>query len=200
MPAPGCAGARAARRRRHHVGARHAAGVARSRDRARSSTSRHPSTNRRSAPLPTTAAACRSCERRWRCTSRSAASGGRGGGYPASLLGTIAFVRQSFLDAQHQQLDAAALRAEQGRCRAARYDAVARRPAAGARAADAGRVRGARWRARSCVRLNMAREFKLDPVITGAREADQVTAGSEGQERARHLQPELPDEIADARA
>ena len=31
--------------------------------------------------------------------------GGRGGGYPASLLGTIAFVRQGFLDAQHQLLE-----------------------------------------------------------------------------------------------
>src|SRR4029450_398593 len=32
--------------------------------------------------------------------------GGRGGGgYPVSLLGSIAFVRQSFLDAQHQQLE-----------------------------------------------------------------------------------------------
>ena len=39
--------------------------------------------------------------------------------------------------------------------------------------------------------LDMAKEFKLDPVITGAREADQVVGGSEGAERARDLQPRL---------
>ena len=43
-----------------------------------------------------------SCGRRWRCTS---AFGGGGvaaaAAYPVSLMGVIAFVRQSFLDAQH---------------------------------------------------------------------------------------------------
>ena len=40
--------------------------------------------------------------------------------------------------------------------------------------------------------LDMAKEFKLDPVITGAREADQVVRRPEGAERAGHLQPQFP--------
>ena len=39
----------------------------------------------------------------------------------------------------------------------------------------------------------MAKEFKLDPIITGAREAEQVVGDLKAAERARDLQPELPD-------
>ena len=42
-------------------------------------------------------------------------NGARGDGYPASLLGVISFVRQSFLDAQHQQSAPSALRAHRNR-------------------------------------------------------------------------------------
>jgi imidazolonepropionase-like amidohydrolase len=104
---------------------------------------------------------------------------GGGGGYPASLMGSIAFVRQAFLDAQHQQL---------ARQRYERVKAGARPlydPALeGLQPALAGRmpVAFAAREAREILRaLRMAREFKLDPVITGAAEADQVTGDLKAQ-------------------
>ena len=101
--------------------------------------------------------------------------GGRGGGYPVSLLGSIAFVRQSFLDAQHQQLEKQ--RYEKMKTGVARptYDPSldAIQPALARALPVAFEADLAREILRS---LNMAKEFKLDPVITGAREADQVVA------------------------
>jgi imidazolonepropionase-like amidohydrolase len=100
------------------------------------------------------------------------ASGGRGG-YPASLMGNIAFVRQHFLDAQHQQLvrqhDE---RAKTGGPRPS-YDPAldALQPALARRIPVAFEADLGREILRS---LNMAKEFNLDPLITGAREADQV--------------------------
>jgi imidazolonepropionase-like amidohydrolase len=99
-----------------------------------------------------------------------------GDGYPASLIGAIAFVRQSFLDAQHHQI---ALQ---------RYERVKAtgvpRPAHDAalealQPALAGRMPVAfeADRAREILRaLDLAQEFKLDPLITSAREADRVAA------------------------
>ncbi len=101
--------------------------------------------------------------------------GGRGGGYPVSLLGSIAFVRQSFLDAQHQQLEKQ--RYEKMKTGVARptYDPSldAIQPALARALPVAFEADLAREILRS---LNMAKYFNLDPVITGAREADQVVA------------------------
>ncbi len=95
-----------------------------------------------------------------------------GGGYPVSLLGMIAFVRQTFLDAQHYQLaraaDAAALTGPRPE-----YDAAleALAPALGRREPvvfEAGLNR-------EIVRaLDMAAALDLDPVIAGGLEADQL--------------------------
>jgi imidazolonepropionase-like amidohydrolase len=97
----------------------------------------------------------------------------QGDAYPASLLGSIAFVRQSFLDAQHQQLTAQRYeRAKTGTSRPV-YDPAldALQPALGGRVPVAFEANEAREIMRA---LAMAAEFKLDPVITGAREADRV--------------------------
>ena len=96
----------------------------------------------------------------------------RGDGYPASLLGVIAFVRQSFLDAQHQQLVARHGQRAKGGPRP-EYDPAleALQPALAGTLPVAFEADRAREISRA---LDMAREFKLDPVITGAREADAV--------------------------
>jgi imidazolonepropionase-like amidohydrolase len=101
--------------------------------------------------------------------------GARGDGYPVSLLGVISFVRQSFLDAQHQQ--SVNQRYERAKTSAGRpgYDRTldALMPVLQGRVPVAFEVDTAREIDRS---LEMAREFKLDPVIYGGREADQVAA------------------------
>jgi imidazolonepropionase-like amidohydrolase len=99
-----------------------------------------------------------------------------GDGYPAALIGAIAFVRQSFLDAQHQQLTAQRYeRVKASGVPRPNYD-----PALDAlQPALAGRVPVAFQadRSREIMRaLDMAQDFKLDPIITGGREADQVAA------------------------
>lgn len=99
----------------------------------------------------------------------------RGDGYPVSLLGAIAFVRQSFLDAQYQH--AVAERYEKTKTGLTRpaYDPSldALQPALEGTLPVAFEAGLAREILRA---LNMAKEFKLDPVITGGREADQVVA------------------------
>jgi imidazolonepropionase-like amidohydrolase len=100
---------------------------------------------------------------------------GGGGGYPQSLMGVIAFVRQSFLDAQHYRLVQQRWeRVKSGEGRP-QYDPAleALQPALDRRLPVAFESGQAREILRS---LKMASEFKLDPVITGAREADQVVA------------------------
>jgi len=100
------------------------------------------------------------------------ASAGRGG-YPGSLMGNIAFVRQHFIDAQHQQL--ARQHYERAKAGGGRpgYDASleALQPALARRMPVAFEADLAREIRRS---LAMAKEFNLDPIITSAREADQV--------------------------
>ena len=88
----------------------------------------------------------------------------RGDGYPVSLLGVIAFVRQSFLDAQSQKSS-----------REPVYDPSldALQPALDGRLPVAFEADLSREILRA---LTMAKEFKLDAVITGGREADQVAA------------------------
>jgi imidazolonepropionase-like amidohydrolase len=99
----------------------------------------------------------------------------RGGAYPVSLLGAIAFVRQSFLDAQHQQLAAARYeRVKTGVPRPQQDPTLdALQPALAGRLPVAFEAGEAREIGRA---LDMAQEFKLDPVITGGREADQMAA------------------------
>ena len=101
-----------------------------------------------------------------------------GNAYPNSLMGVIAFVRQSFLDAQHY-----AVVEKRASATGAMKTATSRplyEPAFEAmQAALAGRqpvaFRG--QSAREILRaLEMAKSFKLDPIITDAREADQVAA------------------------
>ena len=136
--------------------------------------------------------------------------GGRGGGYPVSLLGQIAFVRQSFLDAQHQQLEQQ--RYNRARTGVARpiYD-----PSLDALQPALARVLPVAFEAvlaREILRaLNMAKEFNLDPVITGAREADQVIADLKARSarviynidyptRPRTLPPDADEPVRELRA
>ena len=136
--------------------------------------------------------------------------GGRGGGYPVSLLGSIAFVRQSFLDAQHQQLEKQ--RYEKMKTGVARptYDPSldAIQPALARALPVAFEADLAREILRS---LNMAKSFNLDPVITGAREADQVIAdlkalnarviyGLDYPARSRTLPPDADEPVRELRA
>ena len=104
----------------------------------------------------------------------------RGDVYPASLLGAIAFVRQSFIDAQYQQLlEQRYQKSPAGMLRPPFDPALeAMQPALAARlpvAFEAGLEREV-LRA-----LRMAKEFKLDPIITGAHEADLAAADLKAQ-------------------
>jgi imidazolonepropionase-like amidohydrolase len=96
-----------------------------------------------------------------------------GGGYPNSLMGVIAFVRQTFLDAQHYQL------AEQHAERVKTSPRPVHDPALAAiQPALAGRLPVAfeAESSRQILRaLDMAKAFKFDPIVTNAREADEVT-------------------------
>jgi imidazolonepropionase-like amidohydrolase len=140
----------------------------------------------------------------------AAGGGGRGGGYPVSLLGTISFVRQSFLDAQHQNLEKQRYdRAKAGVPRPTfdpSLDAI--QPALARSLPVAFEATLAREILRA---LNMAKEFNLDPVITGAREADQVVADLKARgarviynldfpTRSRALPPDADEPIRELRA
>jgi imidazolonepropionase-like amidohydrolase len=98
-----------------------------------------------------------------------------GEGYPEALLGGIAFVRQSFIDAQYQQmLEQRYQRMSVGVARPSFDPALdALQPALAGRlpvAFEAGLQR-------EVIRaLDMAKEFKLSPIITGAIEADLAAA------------------------
>ena len=87
-----------------------------------------------------------------------------GDAYPNSLMGNIAFNRQAFLDAQwYQQAKAtSAIRRRSTRC-SPRWRAACRWRSAPRRRAMCSRA------------LDMAKMFKLDPIITGAREVEAVT-------------------------
>jgi imidazolonepropionase-like amidohydrolase len=96
---------------------------------------------------------------------------GGANGYPVSLMGGIAFVRQTFLDAQHHQ----AAIAHAGRTKGPRpapdaaLDAIA--PAFAGDLPVAFEASSAREILRA---LEMARAFSFAPIVTGAHEADQV--------------------------
>lgn len=99
----------------------------------------------------------------------------RGDGYPASLMGVIAFVRQAFLDGQHHQASIDRYqRVKSGTLRPVFDPALD-----GLQPALAGRLPVAfeGQTAREILRvLKMAADFKLDTIVTGGREADQVVA------------------------
>ena len=97
-----------------------------------------------------------------------------GNAYPNSLMGVIAFVRQSFLDAQHYALlEKRGSTTKQATLRAIYEPAFeAMQPALNGRQPVAFRGQSAREILRA---LDMAKSFKLDPIITDGREADQVT-------------------------
>jgi imidazolonepropionase-like amidohydrolase len=138
--------------------------------------------------------------------------GGRGGGgYPVSLLGSIAFVRQSFLDAQHQQLE----KQRYEKAKAAGVTRPSYDPSLDAIQPALARTLPVAFQAdlaREILRsLNMAKSFNLDPVITGAREADQVIADLKAQNarviynldyptRPRTLPPDADESARELRA
>ena len=135
---------------------------------------------------------------------------GGGGGYPVSLMGAIAFVRQSFLDAQHYQLAKQRYdRLKTGVTRPIHDPALdAMQPALAGRLPVAFEADASREILRA---LNMAREFKLDPLITGAREADQVATHLKAQNarviyslnfpvRSRMLAPDADEPLRELRA
>lgn len=87
-----------------------------------------------------------------------------GDAYPNSLMGNIAFNRQAFLDAQWYQ---------QAKSRPYSAALEAMQPALAGRMPVAFRATTSREILRS---LDMAKAFKLDPIITAARQVDEVTA------------------------
>jgi imidazolonepropionase-like amidohydrolase len=92
-----------------------------------------------------------------------------GAAYPNSLMGVIAFVRQAFLDAQHHQTAQSAKRVVFRPLYEPAFEAM--QPALAGRVPVAFEGTEAREILRA---LDMAKAFKLDPIITGGREADQV--------------------------
>jgi imidazolonepropionase-like amidohydrolase len=87
-----------------------------------------------------------------------------GNAYPNSLMGIIAFNRQAFLDAQWYQQ-------AKNRPHSAALEAM--QPALAGRLPVAFRASTSREVLRA---LDMAKAFKLDPIITAARQVDDVTA------------------------
>jgi imidazolonepropionase-like amidohydrolase len=127
-----------------------------------------------------------------------------GSGFPNSLLGAIAFVRQSFLDAQRQHTIEE--RAAKNPAVRPPYDPLldALQPALDGRLPVAFEANTSREILRA---LAMAQEFKLDPVISGAREADEVAADIKGRNarviynvnyptRSRALAPDAEESIS----
>lgn len=103
-----------------------------------------------------------------------------GNAYPESLMGVIAFVRQAFLDAQHYELERARLHRPNGKDGDNGGAAAASDPTFDAMLPFVGRKLPVAFEAnqpREILRaLNMAHELKLDPIITGARDAAAVAA------------------------
>ncbi len=136
--------------------------------------------------------------------------GGRGGGYPVSLLGQIAFVRQTFLDAQHQQLEKQRYERVKSGVPRPLYDPSldAIQPALARSMPVAFQADAARDILRA---LDMAKEFNLDPIITGAREADEVAADLKARNarvvfsldfptRSKALPPDADEPLRELRA
>jgi imidazolonepropionase-like amidohydrolase len=131
-----------------------------------------------------------------------------GGGYPVSVPGVLSFLKQTFLDAQYQQLVAQ---------KASKNTAmpIAQDPALEAlQPALAGQLPVAfeADEAREITRLlEMAREFKLTPIITGGAHADEVADSLKAQNvsviynvnyptRSRTLPPDAEESISTLRS
>ena len=113
-----------------------------------------------------------------------------GNAYPNSLMGVIAFVRQAFIDAQHfkvAKVDDPAMEALQ--------------PAIDGRMPVAFEANQSREILRA---LNLARELKLQPIVTGGRNAGEVAADLKSQnvrvvyslnfpQRPRNLAPDADE-------
>jgi imidazolonepropionase-like amidohydrolase len=126
-------------------------------------------------------------------------------GYPNSLMGAIAFVRQSFIDAQYYHaVQERAARVKGGAARMAFDPALeALQPAVAGRLPVVYRAETAREIDRA---LAMAAEFKLDVILAGAREADQLSQDLKSRnvrviyslrypERLRSLPPDADEPI-----
>jgi imidazolonepropionase-like amidohydrolase len=119
--------------------------------------------------------------------------------YPESLMGVIAFVRQSFLDAQHYHDVAAHAGARQDDDPALE----AMQPAIDRKLPVAFEANQAREILRV---LKMARELRLDPIVSGARDAEEVAGDLKSQnarvifslnypQRSRSLAPDADEPI-----
>jgi len=113
-------------------------------------------------------------------------------GYPESLMGVIAFVRQAFLDAQHYAVEKGADPALE-----AMQPAIDRKIPVAFEANEGRQILRA---------LKLAKELKLEPIVTGARLADEVTADLKAQnvrvvyslnypQRPRTLAPDADEPI-----
>lgn len=98
-----------------------------------------------------------------------------GGGYPNSLMGVIAFVRQSFLDAQHARAAAQAYAT-----RPAGHERPQPDPGLDALGPALDRTLPVAFAAQELREIRrvlaMAGEFKLDSIVVGGLEADQAAA------------------------
>jgi imidazolonepropionase-like amidohydrolase len=97
-------------------------------------------------------------------------------GYPESLMGVIAFVRQAFLDAQHYAEANAARRLQAGEGEDPVLEAM--QPAIERRMPVAFEANEGRQILRA---LKLARELRLEPIVTGARHADDVVSDLKAQ-------------------
>ena len=99
-------------------------------------------------------------------------------GYPESLMGVIAFVRQAFLDAQHYaEIRSAPQRALPGEepddpALEAMQPAIERKIPVAFEANEGRQILRA---------LKLAKELKLEPIVTGGRHAEEVAADLEAQ-------------------
>jgi imidazolonepropionase-like amidohydrolase len=94
-------------------------------------------------------------------------------GYPESLMGVIAFVRQAFVDAQHYADERAAKVAlPDDPALEAMQPALERKMPVAFEANEGRQILRA---------LKMAKELKLEPIVTGARRADEVAADLKAQ-------------------
>ena len=95
-------------------------------------------------------------------------------GYPESLMGVIAFVRQAFLDAQHYAAEKGARtsQASDDSALEAMQPAIDRKMPVAFEANEGRQILRA---------LRMAKELKLEPIVTGARRADEVAAELKAQ-------------------
>jgi imidazolonepropionase-like amidohydrolase len=97
-------------------------------------------------------------------------------GYPESLMGVIAFVRQAFLDAQHYAETAGARRLQPSDGDDPALEAM--QPAIERKMPVAFEANEGRQILRA---LKLAKELKLDPIVTGARHADEVASELKAQ-------------------